>query len=113
VHLQLHFTIGPGRNWLHPWKPTIDALGKILGQGPSAPGLARWAGASSRIVDLGLHRRVDPALATTSRSPSRQDRCAGSRPGRLTHQRRTNFRLDESPHSQQDRRTSEDDVSRC
>jgi hypothetical protein len=24
--------------------------------------LARWAGASSRIVDLGLRRRVDPAL---------------------------------------------------
>jgi hypothetical protein len=59
VHLQLHFTVGPGRNWLNLWKPAIDALGKILGHPPAAPD---WAPLDGRIVDLGLHCRVNPAL---------------------------------------------------
>jgi hypothetical protein len=59
VHLQLHFTVGPSRNWLNLWKPVIDALGKILGHAPAAPA---WAPLDGRIVELGLHCRVDPAL---------------------------------------------------
>lgn len=58
VHLQLHFTVGPGRNWLNLWKPAIDALGKILGHTPAA---TAWVPLDGRIVDLGLHCRVDPA----------------------------------------------------
>ena len=59
VRMQIAFTVGPGRNWLNLWKPTIDALGQILGR---APGAGHWAPLDGRIVDLGLHCRVDPAL---------------------------------------------------
>jgi len=59
VRLQLSFTVGPGRNWLNLWKPAIDALGPILGHAPSA---GPWAPLDGRIVDLGLHSRVDPAM---------------------------------------------------
>jgi hypothetical protein len=59
VRMQLSFTIGPGRNWMNLWKQTIDALGQILGHSPTA---ATWAPMDGRIVDLGLHRRVDPAM---------------------------------------------------
>ncbi len=59
VHLQLHFTVGPGRNWLNLWKPVIDALGKILDHAPAAPA---WAPLDGRITELGLHCRIDPAL---------------------------------------------------
>jgi len=33
--VQLAFAVGPRRNWLNLWKPTIDALGTLLG--PSRP----------------------------------------------------------------------------
>ncbi len=38
---------------------TIDSLGQILGHGPNA-GL--WSPLDGRIVDLGLHCRVNPSL---------------------------------------------------
>ena len=60
VAMQLCFTIGPGRNWLNLWKPVIDALGQILGNAPAA---GTWSPLDGRIVDLGLHCRVDPAMA--------------------------------------------------
>jgi hypothetical protein len=59
LRMHLCFTVGPRRNWLNLWKPTIDALGPILGQAsPARP----WSPLDGRIVDLGLHRRVDAAL---------------------------------------------------
>jgi hypothetical protein len=59
VHLQLCFTVGPRRNWLTLWKPTIDALGQILGHAPTG---APWNPLDGRIVVLGLHNRIDPAI---------------------------------------------------
>jgi hypothetical protein len=59
VRIQISFTVGPGRNWLNLWKPTIDALGLILGH---ASGTGPWAPLDGRIVDLGLHCHVDPVL---------------------------------------------------
>lgn len=59
VALELSFTVGPGRNWLNLWKPTIDALGPILGPTqPSHP----WHPHDGRIVELGLHHQVDDSL---------------------------------------------------
>lgn len=59
VRMQLCFTVGPTRNWLNLWKPTIDSLGQILGHGPNA---GPWSPLDGRIVDLGLHCRVNPSL---------------------------------------------------
>jgi|tagenome__1003787_1003787.scaffolds.fasta_scaffold20938915_2 hypothetical protein len=59
VRMQLSFTVGPRRNWLNLWKPTIDALGQILGS--TSPGQS-WHPQDGRIVELGLHRRVEQAL---------------------------------------------------
>lgn len=59
VHMQLSFRVGPNRNWLNLWKPTIDALGHILGHAPAA---GPWAPLDGRIVNLGLHCRVDPSM---------------------------------------------------
>jgi len=59
VRMQLCFTVGPSRNWLSLWKPAIDALGQILGHAPTT---APWAPLDGRIVDLGLHCRVDPLM---------------------------------------------------
>jgi hypothetical protein len=61
VHLQLHFTIGPGRNWLHLWKPTIDALGENPRPWPERTRLGSLGG---RIV---AHRRPWPAPPRRSR----------------------------------------------
>jgi hypothetical protein len=59
VSIQLSFTVGPGRNWLSLWKPTIDAQGRILGStNPSRP----WHPKDGRIVELGLHCQVDHTL---------------------------------------------------
>jgi hypothetical protein len=65
--MQLCFTVGPGRNWLTLWKPTIDALGPVLCYTPAG---GPWSPLDGRIVDLGLHRSVNPSIATTSSSPS-------------------------------------------
>lgn len=51
------FRCGPGRNWLNLWKPTIDALGPLIGEGNR-----RWNPRDSAIVDLALHLQVDPAM---------------------------------------------------
>ena len=59
VRMQLCFTVGEGRNWLPLWKSAIDALGQILGYESSAK---QWSPCDGRIVELGLHCRVDPAL---------------------------------------------------
>lgn len=58
VAIELAFTVGPRRNWLNLWKPTIDALDALLG--PTSPD-RRWHPRDGRIVELALHRQVDPS----------------------------------------------------
>jgi hypothetical protein len=59
VALHLIFTVGPTRNWLNLWKPTIDALEPILG--PSTPG-RQWHPRDDRVVELGLRCLRDPGI---------------------------------------------------
>lgn len=59
VSLQIGFDVGPSRNWTNLWKPTIDALGALLGSDPSG---RPWHPRDGRIVELGLHCNVDTEL---------------------------------------------------
>lgn len=59
VRLQLAFVVGPQRNWLNLWKPTIDALDPLLGR--SRPD-RDWHPKDGRIIGLGLHVNVDSSL---------------------------------------------------
>ena len=59
VHLEVSFTVGPHRNWLNLWKPTIDALDAVLGR--TRPDRS-WHPRDGRITELGLHRHHDPTL---------------------------------------------------
>jgi hypothetical protein len=59
VSLQIAFVVGPVRNWLNLWKPTIDALGPLLG---STQPDSLWNPRDGRIAELGLHCAVDPDL---------------------------------------------------
>lgn len=59
VQLQLAFVVGPQRNWLTLWKPTIDALDPLLGRTRED---RDWHPRDGRITDLGLHVAVDPLL---------------------------------------------------
>lgn len=59
VQLQLSFVVGPQRNWLTLWKPTIDALDPLLGRTRDD---RDWHPKDGRITDLGLHVAVDPSL---------------------------------------------------
>ncbi|WP_285691984.1 hypothetical protein [Actinoplanes sp. NBRC 103695] len=56
VALQLAFVVGPRRAWPNLWKPTIDALGTILGRDADA---REWNVRDGRITDLGLHCVVE------------------------------------------------------
>jgi hypothetical protein len=51
------FRCGPGGNWLNLWKPTIDALGPLVGEGNR-----RWNPRDGTIVDLALHLQVDSGM---------------------------------------------------
>lgn len=59
LELELGLRVGPRRSWLGLWKQAIDSLGPVLG-------LVRdtrlFHPRDGRIVRLGLHRQVDPAL---------------------------------------------------
>jgi len=57
VEMEIVFRIGPSRTWVNLWKPAIDSLGPILGEGrrPFMP-------EDDMIVELGLHRQVDPGM---------------------------------------------------
>jgi hypothetical protein len=59
VQLDLAFGVSSLRNWTTLWKPTIDALGPLLGvpdpERPLAPN-------DDRVVRLGLHRTIDDSL---------------------------------------------------
>jgi hypothetical protein len=58
--LQLSFSVPPGCNWAGLWQPTVDGLVPVLGAaGDDRPDDPR----DGRVVELGLHRREDPALA--------------------------------------------------
>lgn len=59
VQLQLAFVVGPQRNWLTLWKPTIDALDPLLGRTRDD---RDWHPKDGRITDLGLHVTADPSL---------------------------------------------------
>lgn len=59
VYLQVAFAVGPQRNWLNLWKPTIDALDPLLGRTREG---RDWHPRDGRIADLGLHVTVDPSL---------------------------------------------------
>lgn len=59
VALDIAFGVGPARSWINLWKPTIDALGALLGaSSPARP----WHPQDGRVVRLSLHCFVDPAL---------------------------------------------------
>lgn len=59
VKLELAFTVGPSRNWLNLWKPTIDSLGALLGhEHPFRP----WNPRDGRITELGMRLDIDPSL---------------------------------------------------
>jgi hypothetical protein len=57
VALQLAFIVGPRRTWANLWKPTIDALGAVLGRDDGA---REWNIRDGRITELGLHCTIDP-----------------------------------------------------
>lgn len=59
VHLDVVFGVGPSRSWLNLWKPTLDALGALLGQTATS---RAWHPDDGRITHLGLHRRPDDTL---------------------------------------------------
>lgn len=64
VSLQMSYTVGRGRSWPNLWKPTIDALDRILGR--TTPG-RQWHPRDGRIVELGLHCHVDDTLGNNVR----------------------------------------------
>lgn len=64
VTLHLSFAVGPSRNWLNLWKPTIDSLERILGR--TSPN-RNWHPQDGRIVELGLHCQTDPDLGNRVR----------------------------------------------
>lgn len=57
VGVELAFVVGSGRIWLSLWKPTIDALGAILGHDLGA---TEWNPRDGRITQLALHCETDP-----------------------------------------------------
>ena len=59
VSLQIAFVVGPKRNWLNLWKPTIDALDPLLGR--TYPG-RDWHPKDGRIADIGLHLAIDASI---------------------------------------------------
>lgn len=58
VTVDIAFRTGPGRSWPNLWKPTIDALGGLLGHVGSRP----WHPDDGRITQLGLHHHVEDSL---------------------------------------------------
>ena len=59
IALELAFRVGPRRNWLDLWKPTIDALDRLLGR---AHPDREWHPRDGRITEFGLHRTIDAAF---------------------------------------------------
>ncbi len=59
VAVELSFTVGTRRSWPNVWKPTIDALGPLLGM--TSPERS-WHPRDGRIIDLHLHHHVDDSF---------------------------------------------------
>jgi len=59
IALQIAFVVGPRRNWLNLWKPTIDSLDPLLGRTREG---RDWHPKDGRITELGLHLTHDPTL---------------------------------------------------
>lgn len=59
VALQLAFAVGTRRNWLNLWKPSIDALDRLLGRTIAT---RLWHPQDGRITELALHRTIDESL---------------------------------------------------
>jgi hypothetical protein len=59
VGLQLSLAVGPRRSWTNSWKRTIDGLEPLLGRTYAT---RDWNPQDGRIVRLGLHVAVAPAL---------------------------------------------------
>lgn len=59
VRLIVAYELGPRRTWVNLWKPTIDALGPLLGTVPR-PTKAHNDPRDGRITALELHRNVHP-----------------------------------------------------
>lgn len=57
VELVIAFDVGPGRAWRNLWKPTIDSLAAILGEGPRL-----WHPRDGRVSRLGLSLSVNPEI---------------------------------------------------
>jgi hypothetical protein len=57
VEIQIAYRLSPARNWANLWKPTIDALGSLVGEVPMP-----FHPRDDRITLLGLHRTDDPAI---------------------------------------------------
>jgi len=57
LDLDVSFRVSPLRNWVTLWKPAIDALGGILGEG-SRP----WHPRDDRISHLTLRRQLDSGI---------------------------------------------------
>ena len=56
VRLELAFVVGHTMNYLNLWKPTIDALGPLLGSDNSG---REWSPDDGRITELGMHVSVN------------------------------------------------------
>jgi len=56
VRLELAFVVGFTMNFLNLWKPTIDALGPLLGSDNSG---REWGPDDGRITELGMHVAID------------------------------------------------------
>ncbi|CAM3449627.1 hypothetical protein NODU109028_17450 [Nocardioides dubius] len=59
VWLHISFVVGPQRNWMNLWKPTIDALDPLLGRTTVD---RDWHPKDGRITELALHLEVDPVM---------------------------------------------------
>jgi len=57
LELRIRFGVSPQRNWVTLWKPAIDALGGILGEGDRP-----WHPRDDRISLLVLERKLRPDL---------------------------------------------------
>jgi hypothetical protein len=57
IELGIRFGVSPQRNWVTLWKPAIDALGGILGDGDRP-----WHPRDDRISVLMLERQLRPEL---------------------------------------------------
>jgi hypothetical protein len=58
VELAIRFGVSPQRNWVTLWKPAIDSLGGVLGEGEQP-----WHPGDDRISLLVLERELRPQLA--------------------------------------------------